>query len=80
MIPPPPPQGRNWGNEADKLDLYVWDYCKRRGYHSAAKALAADAGLSDAPEIPLKTPQGLLFEYVPILSLSHISILRGLGA
>lgn len=57
------PPCRSWGNEEDRLDLYVWDYCQRRGYLSAANALAADAGLPFSPEIPLKTTQGLLFEY-----------------
>lgn len=61
----------NWGREADKLDVYVWDYCKRRGYHSAAKALTSDAGLPDVPETPLKTPQGFLFEYVLPAPCTH---------
>lgn len=68
---PPPPSRRNWGNEADKLDLYVWDYCKRRGYNAAAQALTTDAGLGEVPEVPLKTPQGLLFEYARFFAIAY---------
>ncbi|PWZ03280.1 hypothetical protein BCV70DRAFT_14446 [Testicularia cyperi] len=55
--------GRIWGEEATKLDVYVWDYLTRRGFNSAAKALMNEAGMTEPPEVPLKTPQGLLFEY-----------------
>ncbi len=55
--------GRVWGEEATKLDVYVWDYLSRRGFNSAAKALMNEAGMTEPPEVPLKTPQGLLFEY-----------------
>ncbi|KAJ1600522.1 hypothetical protein NDA14_001007 [Ustilago hordei] len=55
--------GRVWGEEATKLDVYVWDYLSRRGFSSAAKALMNEAGMTEPPEVPLKTPQGLLFEY-----------------
>lgn len=55
--------GRAWGEEATKLDVYVWDYLSRRGFNSAAKALMNEAGMTEPPEVPLRTPQGLLFEY-----------------
>ncbi|CDW97178.1 hypothetical protein [Sporisorium scitamineum] len=55
--------GRIWGEEATKLDVYVWDYLSRRGFNSAAKALMNEAGMTEPPEVPLRTPQGLLFEY-----------------
>lgn len=54
---------RAWGEEATKLDVYVWDYLIRRGFARAAQILIDEAGMTDAPDVPLKTPQGLLFEY-----------------
>ncbi|PWN49077.1 hypothetical protein IE53DRAFT_164403 [Violaceomyces palustris] len=54
---------RTWGEEATKLDVYVWDYLSRRGFSGAAKALMSEAGMAEPPDVPLRTPQGLLFEY-----------------
>lgn len=45
-----------------RLDVYVWDYLTRRGFTRAAKSLMNEAGMTEAPDVPLKTPQGLLFE------------------
>lgn len=45
-----------------RLDVYVWDYLTRRGFPRAAKSLMNEAGMTEAPDVPLKTPQGLLFE------------------
>lgn len=47
-----------------RLDVYIWDYLTRRGFARAAKALISEAGMTEAPDVPLKTPQGLLFESV----------------
>ena len=49
--------------QADKLDLYVWEYLQRRNYKQSAAALVSDSGLPEQPEVPIRTPQGLLFEY-----------------
>ncbi|PWN19178.1 hypothetical protein BCV69DRAFT_46651 [Microstroma glucosiphilum] len=54
---------RLWGEEATKLDVYVWDYLTRRGFNGAAKTLVSEAQMNEPPDVPLKTPQGLLFEY-----------------
>lgn len=45
-----------------RLDVYVWDYLTRRGFHGAAKTLVEEAPMSEPPDVPLRTPQGLLFE------------------
>lgn len=45
-----------------RLDVYVWDYLCRRGFQRAAKSLLSEAGMAESPDVPLKTPQGLLFE------------------
>ncbi len=61
------PDGRVWGEEATKLDVYVWDYLSRRGFSSAAKALMNEAGMAeprgaaqDAPRPPLRVLGHLL--------------------
>ena len=45
-----------------RLDVYVWDYLTRRGFNQAAQSLVTEAGMVDIPQVPLRTPQGLLFE------------------
>lgn len=45
-----------------RLDVYVWDYLTRRGFNGAAKTLVSEAQMNEPPDVPLKTPQGLLFE------------------
>ena len=47
-----------------RLDVYVWDYLTRRGFSRTAKSLMNEAGMTEAPGVPLQTPQGLLFECV----------------
>ncbi|CEH12420.1 WD40 repeat-containing protein [Ceraceosorus bombacis] len=59
----PLPETAAWGDEATKLDVYVWDYLTRRGFHGSAKTLVSEAGMVEIPQVPLRTPQGLLFEY-----------------
>ena len=47
---------------ARRLDVYVWDYLTRRGFTGAAKTLVSEAHMAEPPDVPLRTPQGLLFE------------------
>lgn len=58
-----PDQHRQGSEEASKLDVYVWDYLTRRGFNNTAKILQNEARLGESPDVALKTPQGLLYEY-----------------
>ena len=52
-----------WGEQAPQLDVYIWDYLQCRGLTKAAQVLAEECKLPERPEVPLRTPMGLLFEY-----------------
>lgn len=46
-----------------RFNIYIWDYCTKRGYPRTARELAEEAKLSD-PNPPINAKQGLLYEYV----------------
>ncbi|EIM86833.1 uncharacterized protein STEHIDRAFT_57390 [Stereum hirsutum FP-91666 SS1] len=62
----PPSNGVSW--EGDKMfHIYIYDYCKKRGYHKTAQELVNEAEISPDPQPPINAPQGLLFECVIFL-------------
>ena len=48
---------------AGNLDVYVWEYLKRRNLSKTAASLVEEAGLPSEPDVPIRLPRGLLFEY-----------------
>jgi hypothetical protein len=47
-----------------RFNIFLLDYCKKRGYHNAASQLVAEADLPPESEPPINAQQGLLFESV----------------
>lgn len=46
-----------------KLDLYVWEYLYRRKLYKTAATLIEETDLPENPEVPVRLPGGLLYEY-----------------
>ncbi|EJD08563.1 MFS general substrate transporter [Fomitiporia mediterranea MF3/22] len=50
--------------EGDKMfNIYIWDYCVKRGYSNTARELAEEAKLNPNPRPPIDAKQGLLYEW-----------------
>ena len=52
-----------------RFNIYILDYCKKRGYRKTANELVSEADISPDSKPPINAQQGLLFEFVPLLSL-----------
>lgn len=59
LTPPPP-----------RFNIYILDYCKKRGYRKTASELVSEADISPDSKPPINAQQGLLFEFVPFCSFS----------
>ena len=53
-----------------RFNIYILDYCKKRGYRKTATELVGEADISLDAKPPINAQQGLLFEFVPFCSLS----------
>ncbi|PPQ79826.1 hypothetical protein CVT25_002980, partial [Psilocybe cyanescens] len=54
--------------EGDKMfNIYIYDYCFKRGFRNTARELMAEAEIVSDPTPPINARQGLLFECAPIL-------------
>jgi hypothetical protein len=49
-------------NNIYRFNIYIYDYCNKRGFRNTAQALAAEAGLDQDAQPPINAKQGLLFE------------------
>ncbi|THG96865.1 hypothetical protein EW145_g7704, partial [Phellinidium pouzarii] len=50
--------------DGDRMfNIYIWDYCTKRGYSKTARELAEEAKLSPNPRPPIDAKQGLLYEW-----------------
>ena len=57
-----------------RFNIFLLDYCKKRGYHKAASQLVTEADIPPESEPPINAQQGLLFESVSLrLSLYLVS-------
>src|SRR6267142_5927768 len=55
-----------------RFNIYILDYCKKRGYHKTASQLVNEADIPPESKPPINAQQGLLFESVSLpLSLSR---------
>lgn len=45
-----------------RFNIYIWDYCQKRGYMGTAQKLVEEAMLPPAPRPPIDAKQGLLYE------------------
>lgn len=45
-----------------RFNIYILDYCLKRGYIDTAKQLRIDAALPEEEKPPIDAKQGLLFE------------------
>ncbi|KAG9313234.1 hypothetical protein JVU11DRAFT_6696 [Chiua virens] len=52
--------------EGDRMfNIYIYDYCNKRGFRKTARELLAEADIPADSAPPINAKQGLLFEYVP---------------
>lgn len=51
-----------------RFNIYILDYCKKRGYRKTANELVIEADISPDSKPPINAQQGLLFEFVPLYS------------
>ncbi|KAF8273142.1 hypothetical protein EI94DRAFT_1564606, partial [Lactarius quietus] len=66
--PPGPPSSEQITWEGDKMfNIYILDYCKKRGYHKTATQLVTEADIPPESKPPINAQQGLLFESAPSL-------------
>jgi LisH len=67
-----------------RFNIYILDYCKKRGYHKTANQLVAEAEIPPESKPPINAQQGLLFEFVPssllYLLLTHLAHSKDGGA
>lgn len=47
-----------------RFNIYILDYCKKRGYHKTASQLVTEADIPPESKPPINAQQGLLFEFV----------------
>ena len=47
-----------------RFNIYILDYCKKRGYRKTANELVIEADISPDSKPPINAQQGLLFEFV----------------
>ncbi|KZV72191.1 hypothetical protein PENSPDRAFT_546746, partial [Peniophora sp. CONT] len=67
-LPPPDAQQPPLSWEGDKMfNLYILDYCNKRGYTGTAHELQREAGIDPGSVPPIDARQGLLFECVSFL-------------
>lgn len=53
-------------NARHRFNIYIYDYCNKRGFHKTANALLSEADIPEESQPPINAKQGLLFEYVII--------------
>jgi hypothetical protein len=67
--PPMPTHSDQITWDGDKMfNIYILDYCKKRGYRKTANELVIEADISPDSKPPINAQQGLLFEFVPLYS------------
>lgn len=48
--------------EPFRFNIYIYDYCLKRGYQKTARELLAEADIPVDSQPPINAKQGLLFE------------------
>ena len=56
-----------------RFNIYILDYCKKRGYHKTATQLVTEADIPPESKPPINAQQGLLFESAFSPLPSHLS-------
>lgn len=55
---------------SNRFNIYIWDYCTKRGYANTARELVEEAKLGPTPRPPIDAKQGLLYEWVQLSTSS----------
>ena len=53
-------------NTIKRFNIYIYDYCMKRGFRKTAKELLAEAEIAIDATPPIDARQGLLFESVSL--------------
>ncbi|KLO11506.1 hypothetical protein SCHPADRAFT_941990 [Schizopora paradoxa] len=67
------------GDNGDRMfNIYIWDYCNKRGYKKTCQDLQEEAKLGNEFHPPIDAKQGLLYECVllPFFRLVQSSLTR----
>jgi len=59
-------------NLDNRFNIYIYDYCFKRGYRKTARELLAEAEIPPDSIPPINARQGLLFECVFFFALFYI--------
>jgi hypothetical protein len=53
-----------WGDDRD-LHVYIYDYCKKRNFSKTAAVFLEEVKPNIKDGVPIDTPHGMIFEWVP---------------
>lgn len=63
-----------------RFNIYIHDYCFKRGFRKTARELMTEADIPPDSAPPINARQGLLFEYAStqptILRVSHTNLVK----
>ncbi|KAG6836502.1 hypothetical protein H0H93_007431 [Arthromyces matolae] len=72
------PQTLSW--EGEKMfNIYIYDYCFKRGFRKTARELMAEAEISPDSNPPINARQGLLFEWWSVFWVLFTAKASGVG-
>ncbi|KAF5338035.1 hypothetical protein D9758_014260 [Tetrapyrgos nigripes] len=67
--------------EGDRMfNIYIYDYCYKRGYKKTARELLAEAGIPPDSHPPIDARQGLLFEWWSVFWVLFTAKANGSGS
>ncbi|KAH7921183.1 hypothetical protein BV22DRAFT_1038942 [Leucogyrophana mollusca] len=76
--PSPPSSPISW--EGDKMfNIYIYDYCNKRGFRKTARELLNEADISPESTPPINARQGLLFEWWSVFWVLFTAKSNGTG-
>ncbi|KAF7309511.1 hypothetical protein MIND_00321900 [Mycena indigotica] len=77
--PSPSSQPLSW--EGDKMfNIYIYDYCYKRGFHKTANQLLLEADIPSDSSPPINARQGLLFEWWSVFWVLFTAKANGNGS
>ncbi|KAH8093246.1 hypothetical protein BXZ70DRAFT_1010474 [Cristinia sonorae] len=77
--PTPPATPVSW--DGDRMfNIYIYDYCLKRGYQKTARELLAEADIPAESQPPINAKQGLLFEWWSVFWVLFTAKSSGTGS
>ncbi|KAF9233744.1 hypothetical protein BU15DRAFT_53469 [Melanogaster broomeanus] len=80
VVPEPPGSSSDPSWEGDRMfNIYIYDYCTKRGFHKTARELLAEAEIPSDSAPPINARQGLLFEWWSVFWVLFTAKSNGAG-